>query len=86
MNEFGLPSLNFGGSSSAKGPDYDAGSLEEAAHKLGVVPPTKLLLKEGMGLVMKKPAAAKVKTQKSQQSKKKKTIANVNYQYHDSES
>ena len=32
-----------------------------------------MLLKEGVGLVMKKPAAAKAKTQKSQQSNKKKT-------------
>ena len=57
VDDMGLPTLNFASSQMEKH-SLTLDPLMADAEKLGVVPPTKLLLKQAMG-IQKKPAAAK---------------------------
>ena len=60
LDEMGLPTLTFAAEQLGHVPD-EGDSLTADAAKLGIVPPTKLMLKTEMGIV-KRPAAAKAKT------------------------
>jgi hypothetical protein len=68
VDEFGLPSLKFAGGSSC--PELDTDSLAEEAEMLGIVPPTKDLLKSEMG-IKKKPSCSSTRSCKKPAAKKK---------------
>jgi len=58
LDEMGLPALNFAGATPKPTATHQNDPLAYAAEHLGIVPPTKYLLKQSMGLVLKKPASA----------------------------
>lgn len=60
VDDMGLPTLTFAGGAGKQALPISGDSLSKQAEGLGIVPPTKLLLKESMGIT-KKPAAANAK-------------------------